>query len=784
MTSRPGTKDPAAPDTEGPTRISDVRSNPAGQAITGDVMTVARRPTGQTGAVPAVSAAAAASATATNRSLPKLPRAPVAPPPDESEESDGADLDIAMDEIEKALAAPEPSAAELAAVNTGQTEPMQPRVPPNQLPAICTFGRFEILGRIAFGGMAEIFLGRESTNIGATRMLAIKRILPHVADDPAFVEMFLDEARLAILLNHPHICHIYEFGELESSYFIAMEWIYGAAFGKIIRRARSKGGLPPEFVAKVVSQVAEALHYAHRAKDSNGQPLSIVHRDVSPQNIMISYEGHVKLLDFGIAKAGSHTTKTQAGVVKGKFSYMSPQQCTGKHIDHRADVFALGVVLYEALVGESLYHRPTEYETMRAVIEDPVPSIRDKKPKLPIELDAIVQKALQKSPDDRFRTASEMQNALEDWIARSGKSVTTSRIGDVMEKLFEEQIAAGPLVDSTPFGSSFQRRKGIDGSSPSGIGLIGSNPSSSGLSSSGLSGAGPSVATGDRLSMPGSELPLDPNTFGAEIAAAAAAAPVVSHAAMPLPVPAPVVQPAPRDNGSTIARWLPTVLALVAVLLAGVIAAVVIGGRDDTPRTVTVTQVTPPPTTAVTPPPTAPPTTGTELVGPTGTSGPTSLPPATEGSVRFALREGASFEGATVRLGDRTLSLEELATPIAMAAGTVTVRVEREGYRAWESEVVVSAGRESAVMPELVRESTTPRVPAAPPATLSINTRPWSRVWIGSRELGTTPIGEATVPSGTVRLRIVDRDGRTFNRSVRIAAGATENVFFDLDAAE
>jgi serine/threonine-protein kinase len=377
--------------------------------------------TGQTGRNSALSAAGAASALQTNRALPKLPRAPTPPPA--TDDSETGDLDIAVDELEKALAEPEADAASSAA-NSGKTEPT-PRVPANQLPAICTFGRFEILGRIAFGGMAEIFLGRESTTIGATRMLAIKRILPHVADDAAFTEMFLDEARLAIQLNHPHICHIYEFGELEGSYFIAMEWIYGAAFGKIIRRARKAGGLPPEFVAKVVAQVAEALHYAHRAKDSNGQALGIVHRDVSPQNIMISYEGQVKLLDFGIAKAQSHTTKTQAGVVKGKFSYMSPQQCMGKYIDARADVFALGVVLYEALTGESLYHRPTEYETMRAVIEDPVPSIRDKKPKLSIELDAIVQKALQKSPDDRFRTAAEMQSALEEWLARSGKAVTT-----------------------------------------------------------------------------------------------------------------------------------------------------------------------------------------------------------------------------------------------------------------------------------------------------------------------------------------------------------------------
>jgi serine/threonine-protein kinase len=720
------------------------------------MVTVARRPTGQTGRNAALSAAGAASvmsaAGPTNRALPKLPRAPT--PPTTTDETDVGDLDIAVDELEKALVEPEAPSPPLS--STGATE--STRLAPNQLPAICTFGRFEILGRIAFGGMAEIFLGRESTNIGATRMLAVKRILPHVADDPAFTEMFLDEARLAIQLNHPHICHIYEFGELEGSYFIAMEWIYGAAFGKITRRARKAGGLPPEFVAKVVAQVAEALHYAHRAKDSNGQPLGIVHRDVSPQNIMISYEGQVKLLDFGIAKAHSHTTKTQAGVVKGKFSYMSPQQCMGKHIDARADVFALGVVLYEALTGESLYHRPTEYETMRAVIEDPVPSVRDKKPKLSIELDAIVQKALQKSPDDRFRTAADMQSALEEWLARSGKAVTTSKIANVMESLFEEQIAAGPLVDSTPFGSSFQRRKGVDGSHPSGIGLLGSNPSAVSAA------AAPGAHAGEQ--------PLDANALfgGAAAPLPVPASPAPAPVTAPAPTPAPVVPaaPVPQGDGGVLARWLPTVLALVAVLLAGVIAAVVIGSRNEPPRTVTITQmvppVAPPPTTTEAPPPTA--------------------PIVTEGSIRVAVAEGSSLEGTTIHIGARTLTPADVATPVNIAPGTYPVRVEREGFRTWEGEVVVTAGQQAMISPELVAAVQRPSTPAAPPAHLSINTRPWSRVWIGSRELGTTPIGEATVPSGTVRLRIVDRDGRTFNRSVRVAPGATENVFFDLDAAE
>src|SRR5262249_34683409 len=163
--------------------------------------------------------------------------------------------------------------------------------------------------------------GRETTQVGASRLLAIKRILPHVADDPKFVEMFLDEARLAIQLSHPNICHIYEFGGLEGAYFIAMEWIAGRPLGKIGRPARSIKGVPVETGVRIIANVAEALHYAHTARDANGTPLHIVHRDCTPHNIMVSYDGRVKLLDFGIAKAESASTKTEAGVVKGKFAY-------------------------------------------------------------------------------------------------------------------------------------------------------------------------------------------------------------------------------------------------------------------------------------------------------------------------------------------------------------------------------------------------------------------------------------------------------------------------------
>ena len=321
--------------------------------------------------------------------------------------------------------------------------------PPPELPITGKFGSYDLHGRIGLGGMAEIFLARENDN-GAIRNVVIKRILPHVADDDQFVQMFLDEARLAIRLSHPSICHIYEFGRHEGSYFIAMEWVWGTTLGRIGPRAHDTGKVSVPCIVKIAATVAEALHYAHRARDEHGHALRIVHRDVSPHNIMVSFDGVVKLLDFGVAKAAIHGTKTEAGVVKGKLAYMSPQQCTGQAVDGRADVFSLGVCLFEALTGKRLYQQPTEYQTVTAILNDPVPSIRRVVPALPEALDKIVQKALAKSPSNRFRTAGELQTALEQWLAAEGETVNTARLAAWLDGLYHDEIREGPKVDKAP----------------------------------------------------------------------------------------------------------------------------------------------------------------------------------------------------------------------------------------------------------------------------------------------------------------------------------------------
>ncbi len=320
------------------------------------------------------------------------------------------------------------------------------------LPALGSFGPYDILGRIALGGMAEILLARRSDD---PRPIVVKKILAQYARDDEFSEMFLDEARICSVLDHKNICRFLDSGEIDGQLFISMEWVHGPTLGRMIRRARKSGGLTMPMVAALVARVADALHYAHTARDAQGTVMGLVHRDVSPHNIMVAYDGQVKLLDFGIAKAEVQSHRTQAGVVKGKFAYMAPEQCRGRDVDFRIDIFALGVVFYEALTGKSLYRRQSEMETMRAIVTGPVPSLFEKLESAPRELEAIVKTALAKDPADRFPTAASMRDVLRSYVKRSGENTDDDHIASVVQHLFADELQRGPSVDSTPFGSSF-----------------------------------------------------------------------------------------------------------------------------------------------------------------------------------------------------------------------------------------------------------------------------------------------------------------------------------------
>jgi serine/threonine protein kinase len=319
------------------------------------------------------------------------------------------------------------------------------------LPPIARVGRFDILGRLAVGGMAEIFLARESGPGRGTRAVVIKRILPHVATDPRFVEMFLHEAELAMHLNHPNLCAIHEFGAQDGEYFIAMEWVHGVSITQMHKALFDRGdaGIPAHAVARIAAEVAEALHFAHVAKDAQGNPLHLVHRDVTPDNIMVGFDGKVKLLDFGVAKAASQRLKTEAGMLKGKFAYMSPEQYQGLELDGRADVFSLGACMYEAVTGLALFHRPTEYETMGAIVDD-TPAVRARvhRPEVPAALDDIIAKALEKSRTLRYPSADALHHALERYFVDVGTVFPARDVGKFASELCSRAYLEGPTLDA------------------------------------------------------------------------------------------------------------------------------------------------------------------------------------------------------------------------------------------------------------------------------------------------------------------------------------------------
>jgi TonB family protein len=277
------------------------------------------------------------------------------------------------------------------------------------------FGQYEILERIASGGMAELSKAKRTGVEGFQKIVAIKKILPHLADDEEFITMFADEAKLAAQLNHPNIIHIYDLGKIQAGgYFIAMEYVDGRDLRTILRAGRALDlPLPVPLAVYIASKVASALDYAHRRRDAEGHELNIVHRDVSPQNILISYEGDIKLCDFGIAKAARKASQTQSGALKGKLQYMSPEQAWGRTIDRRSDLFSLGIVLHEMLTGQHLFQGDTDIAILEKVRSADVAPPSRSNPDVPENLDAIVGKALAKDPDERYANASDLLRDLE-----------------------------------------------------------------------------------------------------------------------------------------------------------------------------------------------------------------------------------------------------------------------------------------------------------------------------------------------------------------------------------
>jgi serine/threonine protein kinase len=317
------------------------------------------------------------------------------------------------------------------------------------------FGKYVLLNKIAMGGMAEIFRAKTVGAEGFEKDVVIKRILPHYSEEEAFRTMFIDEARMSAGLNHPNIVQIFDFDKEGETLYIAMEYVEGRDLKRVIEASRkSEIRLSVPQVVSIAIETCKGLHYAHTRK-KRGTPLNIVHRDVSPHNVMISFEGEVKVMDFGIAKAAARSTKTKAGTVKGKCAYMSPEQARGKDLDGRSDMFSVGVMMWEMLANERLFTGDSDFETLSNVLKADAPAPSSKNPDVPPELDVIVLRCLNKDREDRQTDCRDLARDLEQWLFANIRNPEESALDESMQSIFADEIAAMREMHSTDSQTQF-----------------------------------------------------------------------------------------------------------------------------------------------------------------------------------------------------------------------------------------------------------------------------------------------------------------------------------------
>lgn len=293
------------------------------------------------------------------------------------------------------------------------------------------FGRYRLLGSIGRGGMAEVFLAKLEGIEGFERRLALKRVHPQFTTNPSFVQMFIDEARLVGHFNHPNVVQMFDFGKIDDTYYIAMEYVEGSNIAELMSRTKKAGGrIPTEAIVEIGIQISQGMDYAHKETDENGNPLNIIHRDLTPHNILISRKGTVKITDFGIAKASMNTHMTQAGMIKGKVPYMSPEQAMGMPLDNRSDIFSIGINLFEMCTLKRLFDGPSDFHVLQKVMAADIPNLQSLNPDIPEEFERIIRKSLAQNRDDRYATAGDMVRDLNRLKFSLGDRFSTFRLAD------------------------------------------------------------------------------------------------------------------------------------------------------------------------------------------------------------------------------------------------------------------------------------------------------------------------------------------------------------------
>ena len=639
------------------------------------------------------------------------------------------------------------------------------------------FGNYRLQRRLARGGMAEVFLARLIGVEGFERRVAIKRILPHLSESEDFRAMFLDEARLAAQLTHPNIVHIYDFGKVDDYYFIAMEYVDGVDLGQLIRRAKERP-VPFELAARIVADVCAGLHFAHNASDPTGRKLDVVHRDVTPQNVLVTYDGVVKLVDFGIAKAQFAAGRTRPGVVKGKYAYMSPEQVEGKPLDGRSDVFSAGICLYEMLTGVPLFRRDDVTASMR--------EIRDGKPihpekhrrDVPEELVKIMRRALQTSRDERYASASAMQTDLEKFLKSATALGTARELGEYLKRELPPQPEE-PAPSDRGMG---QPQKTEAQSQPSGQRTAGTQrqPQRQGTEVQ-LPAPQPRTHTSDASLTPRTHTSDASSTSRTHTSDASSTSLSLELDLTDEPT-SEQLRSEPDSLGRTSASHTAVLPPLaqsplrnyVAALLAGLsVAAITLlllrpwaAGKDS--------GITPPAAVPLVVEEPAPAATRPAAVRPVAVA--QTAPAPTLDILSRPPRARVVVDGELLR------SL----TPIhaeTFASGMHKVVVDKKGYTPRELAVQLGDGEHRTLDVELrpaARRVVRVVQANVPEGFLTVRTVPWSKVFDGSRLLGTTPMANVPLSQGTHTLTFVNPDVAPVTRTVTVRAGEEQRMSFEL----
>ncbi len=691
------------------------------------------------------------------------------------------------------------------------------------------FGKYTLIRKLAVGGMAELFLALQRSVAGFEKLIVVKRVLPHLAKDESFIEMLLAEARIAATLNHPNVGHIYDVGSVDGQFYIAMEHIHGEDLRSLVRQMKKMNvtAFPLEHALAIVLGCCAGLAYAHDKRDLDGEPMGIVHRDVSPQNILVTFTGDVKLVDFGIAKAGrGQMEDTGSGQLKGKVPYMSPEQAQGEPLDNRSDIFSLGIMLFELCTGRRLFRGKNEMETLRKIVEEEYPRPRELNPGLSPRLEQIMLRSLEKDPVRRYQSARDMQVDLEDFIRSEQLKVSSVSLGEWMEALFRDtldqqkqllqegrqlaEVIAAQVAEEEREGSlgtggleSRVRQKPASKApwivlvlvllvAVGAVGWLATRP---------VPPPEPQVATGAGIIViettpPGAAIWVDGERRPQSTPAAVENLPVGASYAVKLTHEgyAPHTQQVqlseaePRASLSvSLRRPTASDLAVIRVRTVPPGASVLLDGRDTSQTTpATIAEVTP------------------------GTAH--TLVMALEGYVtrteRLTLEAGQvadlSFELERLPLGPNESMLRVTTDPptarvtingtsyesgspyeVRLPTARVRVSVARSGYRSQEREIALAGGRTSELSVTLERDRERERrrepsdssEPAAPtstePGRLTFNSTPWCNVTVGGRNAGQTPVVNFQLPPGRHTVVCENPEAGTRRVSVTIPPGDT-----------